>query len=115
MTKDYGKSYRDYQELKINTHTKRNEVIDTVKEWFFENYPSINLLSVYVNNRPMVDQLCLVLHERLAANVINSFCNEFQLELKTEFYRIRRQHNYSSLRNEHKDFEEWKYSFMVRI
>ena len=115
MTKDYGKSYREYQDLKLETHTKHNEVVDTVKDWFFENYPSINIVSVYVNDRPMIDQLCLVLHEKLSSNILNSFSNEFQLELMTEFYRIRRQHNYSSLRNEHKDFEKWQYSFRVRI
>lgn len=112
MSKNYGKSYSDYLKLKIGAHTKRNEIIDSVKEWFFENYPSINICEVYVNDRPMIDQLCLVLHERLSANVINHFCNEFQLNIHNEFYRIRREHGRTMIiGNPHVDFEEWRYSF----
>ena len=108
----YGKSYRDYLKLKTEVHTKHNEVIHDVKDWFETFQPQIILNSVYVNDRPMIDQLCLILHEKLPAKVINEFCNEFMLDLSSEWYRIRREHGRTG--NPHVDFEEWRYSFKVR-
>lgn len=112
----YDKSYRDYLQMKIDTYDKHNEVINDVKDWFETYQPQITLKSVYLNPRPMIDQLCLVLHEKLPAKVINSFCNDFMLDLSSEWYQIRREHGRTAIvGNPYVDFEEWRYSFKVRI
>ena len=114
--RQYGESYREYLDLKINVNSKRYEVANEVKDWFETYQPQITLSSVYVNPRPVIDQLCLIMKEKLPANVMNDFCNEFMLDLSSEWYRIRREHGRTAIvDNPHIDFEEWRYSFKVKI
>ena len=114
MTKDYGKLYREYLDLKLNTQFKRNEIIDNINEWFEENHPTPGL-SIYVNGRVMIDQLCLIFTCKLSGEVLKHFCDTFGLEIYTEMYTIRREHGRTMVvGNPHIDFEKWKYSFKLK-
>ena len=109
---DYTKLLIDYQDLKLDAHSKRNEIIDTVKEWFDENHP-IPALSVYVNDRVHIDQLCLISVHKISGEILKEFGEVFGLEINTEFYQIRREHG-GFIRNGHLDLEKWKYSFKIK-
>lgn len=114
MIKDYSKLYGEYLDLKLNAQFKRNEIIDCIREWFEENHP-IPGLSVYVNGRAMIDQLCLISTCKLSGVVIKEFCDAFGLEVFTELYKIRREHSRTMIiGNPYIDFEKWSYSFRVK-
>lgn len=111
---DKNKLYQKYLDLKLNTQFKRNEIIDNVKEWFEENHPTPGL-SVYVNGRVMIDQLCLISTRKISGEVLKEFSEAFSLEISTEIYTIRREHGRTmEIGNPHVDFEKWKYSFKLK-
>lgn len=107
--KDYAKEYEDYLDLKVELVTKETKVIDNVREWFTENYPEIMVISVYVNERPMIDQLCITFHEKIYESVISHFCEEFDLNLKRGIYEVKKDYNWHTKRTREK--RKWVYSF----
>ncbi len=103
----------EYEELKMLINNRHVHILNTIREWFTENYPSILLLSVYVNERPMIDQVCITFHRKLPPEVVRHFSDDFMLELQKEICKNERQYNLLK-QGDYRDKALYRYSFKVR-
>ena len=111
---DYTNLLPDYQDLKLKTHKQHNEIINTVRDWFEENHP-IPGLSVYVNDRVIIDQICISSTHKISGEILKEFSEVFGLEMKSELYRVRREHRRTMIvGNPYVDFEKYRYSFTIK-
>ena len=105
-------------EKRVQELRKAYQKLDiALTKWFLDNYPHIGIDSIDISDNPFVCEVITVKpYRRLPADVINSFCNEFQLDVSIENYSVRREHGRTAIAdNPHVDFERWSYHFKVRI
>jgi hypothetical protein len=108
--------FKEYNDNKTELTIKHTQVINQIKEWFKENYETPTnktiIKSVYINERPLIDQLCIDTFEKLSDETINKFTKEFNLKLKIFIIKLQR-HYFEDGNQRDKIF--YRYSFKENI
>lgn len=88
--------FTKYNDNKTELTIKHSQVINQIKEYFKETYeiPTNKLIikSVYINEKPLIDQLCIDTFEKLSDETINKFTEEFNLKLRLFVLKLHRRY-----------------------